>query len=136
VKAVIQANRNDFFYALDRTTGKVLLSKAYTRITWADGIDSDGRPVPIAGQEPTEEGNRTCPGMGGGHNWQATAYSPLTGLYYFTSTERCMLFYKTKQSSKKASGIRAAPLVAMSLETGASTPSIRRPANSRGTSKR
>jgi alcohol dehydrogenase (cytochrome c) len=98
VKAVIQANRNGYFYALDRTTGKVLLSKAYTRVTWADGIDSDGRPVPIAGQEPTEEGKRTCPGMGGGHNWQATAYSPMTGLYYFTSTEKCMLFYKTKQA--------------------------------------
>jgi len=97
VKAVMQANRNGFFYALDRTNGKVLLSKSYTRITWADGIDSNGRPVPIAGQEPTEEGKRTCPGMGGGHNWQATAYSPSTGLYYFTSTERCMLFYKTKQ---------------------------------------
>jgi alcohol dehydrogenase (cytochrome c) len=97
VKAVIQANRNGFFYALDRTNGKVLVSKAYTRITWADGIDANGRPVPIAGQEPTEEGKRTCPGMGGGHNWQATAYSPQTGLYYFTSTERCMLFYKTKQ---------------------------------------
>ena len=39
----------------------------------------------------------TCPGMGGGHNWQATAYSPQTGLYYFTSSEHCMLFYKTKQ---------------------------------------
>jgi alcohol dehydrogenase (cytochrome c) len=97
VKAVMQANRNGFFYALDRTNGKVLVSKAYTRITWTDGIDANGRPVPIAGQEPTEEGKRTCPGMGGGHNWQATAYSPTTGLYYFTSTERCMLFYKTKQ---------------------------------------
>jgi alcohol dehydrogenase (cytochrome c) len=97
VKAVMQANRNGFFYALDRTNGKVLVSKAYTRITWTDGIDSNGRPVPIAGQEPTGEGKRTCPGMGGGHNWQATAYSPATGLYYFTSTERCMLFYKTKQ---------------------------------------
>jgi alcohol dehydrogenase (cytochrome c) len=97
MKAVMQANRNGFFYALDRTNGKVLVSKAYTRITWADGIDANGRPVPIAGQEPTEEGKRTCPGMGGGHNWQATAYSPMTGLYYFTSTEKCMLFYKTKQ---------------------------------------
>jgi len=97
VKAVIQANRNGFFYALDRTNGKVLLSKAYTRVTWADGIDAEGRPIAIAGQEPTEEGKRTCPGMPGGHNWQATAYSPQTGLYYFTSTEKCMLFYKTKQ---------------------------------------
>lgn len=97
VKAVIQANRNGFFYALDRTNGKVLVSKAYTKITWADGIDANGRPIPIAGQEPTEEGKRTCPGMGGGHNWQATAFSPMTGLYYFTSTEKCMLFYQTKQ---------------------------------------
>jgi alcohol dehydrogenase (cytochrome c) len=97
VKAVIQANRNGFFYALDRTNGKVLVSKSYTRVTWADGIDAEGRPVAIAGQEPTEEGKRTCPGMGGGHNWQATAYSPQTELYYFTSAERCMLFYKTKQ---------------------------------------
>jgi alcohol dehydrogenase (cytochrome c) len=107
VKAVIQANRNGFFYAFDRTNGKVLVAKAYTRVTWADGIGPDGRPVPIAGQDPTEEGNRTCPGMPGGHNWQATAYSPMTGLYYFTSTERCMLFYKTKQEFKEGQWYQA-----------------------------
>jgi alcohol dehydrogenase (cytochrome c) len=65
---------------------------------WADGIGPDGRPTLISGQDPTEEGNRTCPGMGGGHNWQATAYSPQTGLYYFTTSDRCMLFYKTDQT--------------------------------------
>ncbi len=98
VKAVVQANRNGFFYALDRATGKLLLTKAYTKVTWADGIGPDGRPILIAGQDPSEEGNRTCPGMGGGHNWQATAYSPQTGLYYFTTSDRCMLFYKTDQT--------------------------------------
>jgi alcohol dehydrogenase (cytochrome c) len=97
VKALIQANRNGFFYVLDRTNGKVLRTKAYTKISWADGIAPNGRPITIAGQDPTEEGNIACPGMGGGHNWQATAYSPQTSLYYFTSTERCMPFYKTKQ---------------------------------------
>jgi alcohol dehydrogenase (cytochrome c) len=97
VKALIMANRNGFFYALERATGKLLHAKAYTRVTWADGIAPNGRPVVVSGQEPTEEGNRTCPGMGGGHNWQATAYSPQTGLYYFTSSERCMLFYNTTQ---------------------------------------
>jgi len=97
VPAVIEANRNGFFYALDRTNGKLLLAKAYTKVTWADGIGADGRPILIAGHDPTEEGNMTCPGMGGGHNWQATAYSPQTGLYYFTSSEHCMLFFKTKQ---------------------------------------
>jgi len=97
VPAVVQANRNGFFYALDRANGKLLLAKAYTKVTWADGIGSDGRPILISGHEPSEEGNRTCPGMGGGHNWQATAYSPQTGLYYFTSSEGCMLFFKTTQ---------------------------------------
>jgi alcohol dehydrogenase (cytochrome c) len=97
VKALIQANRNGFFYLFDRTNGKLLHAKAYTKVTWADGIAPNGRPITISGQDPTEEGNRTCPGMGGGHNWQATAYSPQTGLYYFTSSERCMLFYKTSQ---------------------------------------
>jgi alcohol dehydrogenase (cytochrome c) len=97
VPAVVQANRNGFFYALDRTNGKLLVAKAYTKVTWADGIGADGRPILISGQDPTEEGNRTCPGMGGGHNWQATAYSPQTGLYYFTSSEKCMLFFKTSQ---------------------------------------
>jgi alcohol dehydrogenase (cytochrome c) len=97
VKALIQANRNGFFYALDRATGKVLKAKPYTKVTWAEKIGSDGRPVMIPGQEPTEEGTFACPGLGGGHNWQATAYSQQTGLYYFTSSQSCQLFYKAKQ---------------------------------------
>jgi len=97
VKAVVQANRNGFFYALDRTNGKVLKAKSYTKVTWADGIGADGRPILVPGQEPTEEGTLVCPGLGGGHNWQPTAYSPRTGLYYFSSSENCELFYKTKQ---------------------------------------
>jgi alcohol dehydrogenase (cytochrome c) len=97
VKAVMQANRNGYFYALDRISGKLLHARAYTKVTWSDGIGADGRPILIPGQEPKEEGNTTCPGMGGGHNWQATAYSPQTGLYYFTSSEHCMPFFKTKQ---------------------------------------
>src|SRR5262249_62089633 len=71
IKALIQANRNGFFYTLDRTNGKVLKAKAYTEVSWAEGIGSDGSPILIKGQEPTEEGKLACPGLGGGHNWQA-----------------------------------------------------------------
>jgi len=95
VKAVVMANRNGFYYALDRVTGKVLVAKAYTQVTWADGIGANGRPNLIAGQDPTEEGNKSCPGIGGGHNWQATTYSSQTALYYFTSTDGCQLYFKT-----------------------------------------
>jgi alcohol dehydrogenase (cytochrome c) len=97
VKAVVQANRNGFYYALDRATGKLLATKAYTKVTWADSIGPDGRPVLIAGQDPTETGNKSCPGIGGGHNWQATAFSPRTGFYYIQTTDGCQMYYKTKQ---------------------------------------
>jgi alcohol dehydrogenase (cytochrome c) len=96
VKALIQANRNGHFYALDRTNGKFLLAKPYTQVSWADGIAPEGKPRLIAGQDPTEEGTKSCPGLGGGHNWQATSFSPQTGLFYFGSTDGCHMFYKTK----------------------------------------
>ncbi len=72
-----------------------LLARAYTKVSWADGIGPDGKPRLIPGQEPTEEGNKSCPGLGGGHNWQATSYSPQTGLYYFTTADGCHTYYKT-----------------------------------------
>ena len=37
-----------------------------------------------------------CPGLGGGHNWQATAYNPKLGLYYFSSTDGCQVYFKSK----------------------------------------
>ncbi len=97
VKALIMANRNGFYYAIDRTTGKFLLAKPYTQVSWADSIGPEGRPRLIAGQDPSEAGTRACPGLGGGHNWQPTAYSPQTGLYYFPSYDGCHLFFKTDQ---------------------------------------
>lgn len=97
VKAVVQANRNGYFYALDRTNGKFLAAKPYTRISWATGLDSNGRPSMIPGKEPTEEGNLVCPGLAGGHNWEPTAYSPQTDLYYFGSTDGCEIFTRRKQ---------------------------------------
>ncbi len=92
-KALLHANRNGHFYALDRTSGEFLFARAYTKINWADGIDPNGRPILIPGHEPTDEGTLTCPGMGGGHNWHATSYSPLTGLYYFNSGDGCQIYH-------------------------------------------
>jgi len=97
VKAVVQANRNGFFYSLDRTNGKLLAAKQYTKVTWATGIGPDGKPILVPGQEPTGDGNKTCPAMSGGHNWQPTAYNPQTGLYYFSTTDGCQVYYKAQQ---------------------------------------
>ena len=97
VKAVVQADRNGYFYALDRTNGKLLTAAPYTKVTWSTGIDANGRPKLVPGLVPSEEGTKVCPGFAGGHNWSATAYSPLTKLYYFGSTDGCHLYFSHKQ---------------------------------------
>ncbi len=96
-KVLIQANRNGHFYALDRTSGEFLFARAYTEVNWADGIGPDGRPILIPGRTPTDEGTLGCPGMGGGHNWHATSYSPQTGLYYFNSGDGCQIYHGAPQ---------------------------------------
>jgi alcohol dehydrogenase (cytochrome c) len=92
-KLLIQANRNGFFYVLDRTDGKLLLAKSFLKnLNWAERIGSDGRPVlkPLP-QRPDGE-SYVCPGFQGGTNWFSTSYNPTTGFYYFNALERCNLF--------------------------------------------
>jgi len=80
-KLLLHADRNGFFYVLDRTNGKVLLAKPFLRrVDWASAIGPDGRPVVV---DP-----RGCPADAA--NWDATAYSPLTGLYYLMALEECV----------------------------------------------
>jgi len=80
-KLLLHADRNGFFYVLDRTTGKLLLAKPFLRrVDWASGIGADGRPVVI---DPSG-----CPSDAA--NWDATAYSPETGLYYVMTLEECV----------------------------------------------
>jgi alcohol dehydrogenase (cytochrome c) len=88
-KLVAVANRNGFFYVLDRTNGAFLFAKPYTQVTWAKEIGADGRPVVLPNTEPTAEGNRVCPGGIGGTNWHSPSYSPKTGLFYLFSKDQC-----------------------------------------------
>jgi hypothetical protein len=91
-KLVAVANRNGFFYVLDRVTGAFLLGRPYTQVTWAREIDGNGRPVVLPNTDPTAEGNRVCPSGTGGTNWHSPSYSPRTHLVYFFSYEQCDTF--------------------------------------------
>jgi alcohol dehydrogenase (cytochrome c) len=94
-KLLMQGNRNGFFYVWDRLTGKLLLGKQFVNeLTWAKGIGRDGRPIEIAGQEPSQSGTRVCPSQGGATNWYSPSYSPLTGLFYMQTNERCSVYVK------------------------------------------
>ena len=95
-KLLLQANRNGFFYVLDRTTGEFLGAAPFVkRLTWASGIGKDGRPVSLPGAEPTVEGVRACPSMDGATNWMSTAFNPATGLYYVMALEKCSIYTKS-----------------------------------------
>jgi alcohol dehydrogenase (cytochrome c) len=91
-KLVAVANRNGFFYVLDRVTGSFLLGKPYTQVTWAKELDANGRPIVLPNTDPTPEGNRVCPSGTGGTNWHPPSYSPRTRLMYFFSNEQCDTF--------------------------------------------
>lgn len=81
-KLLTQANRNAFFYVLDRATGEFISGKAFAKETWASGLDAKGRPILVADKAPTTEGTTVYPGLEGAANWMSPSYSPRTGLVY------------------------------------------------------
>jgi alcohol dehydrogenase (cytochrome c) len=90
---LLQADRNGFFYVLDRTDGKFLRATPFVeKLTWATGIDSAGRPV-LSGLIPTKEGTHICPGIVGATNWFSPSYNPNTGLFYMMALENCNLYF-------------------------------------------
>ena len=96
-KLLLHADRNGFYYVLDRTNGELLLAKAFARkISWASGIDAKGRPIELPGNVPTPEGTATCPDIRGAANWMSTAYNPATGLYYVMTIENCGTYRSTQ----------------------------------------
>ena len=81
-RLVYWANRNGFFYVLDRMTGEFLSAVPFARQTWAEGIDPRGRPVRIPTSEPSIAGTVVAPTVLGATNWWSPSFSPLTGLFY------------------------------------------------------
>jgi alcohol dehydrogenase (cytochrome c) len=93
---LVQADRNGFFYELDRVNGQMLKGTPFVdRLTWARGVLPDGRPDLIAGKDPTPEGNLVCPGNVGATNWFSPSYSPQTGLFYVNAIEECDYYFNS-----------------------------------------
>jgi PQQ-dependent dehydrogenase (methanol/ethanol family) len=89
-KVIMQAPKNGFFYVLDRATGEFISGAAYSKVTWADGLDpKTGRPKikPEALYSTTGKPLVIQPGPGGAHNWHPMSFSPRTGLVYIPSLE-------------------------------------------------
>ena len=99
-KLLMLANRNGFFYVLDRSSGKFLLGKPFVKQNWASGLDESGRPI----QTPQPPGATTWPGQQGGTNWYSPSYSPRTGLFYVSAWEDVGGVYRSQESVYKPGG--------------------------------
>ena len=95
-KVVMFANRNGFYYTLDRTNGKVIAAKPFVTTTWAKEIGPDGRPVLLPGHVPDENGEVTCPDITGGTNFWPPAYDPATQTFFVNAREVCMTYFAFK----------------------------------------
>jgi alcohol dehydrogenase (cytochrome c) len=93
-KLMLWANRNGYFYVLDRVTGRFLAGTPFVRVNWSSGLDANGRPIPT----PQPEGMPTYPGNQGGTNWYPPSFSPRTGLFYFTAWEDYATIYRPEES--------------------------------------
>ncbi len=94
---IAQANRNGFFYLIDRTNGKLISATAYGKQTWSDTKDAEGRPVAKKEASPTLEGHTVCPGALGTTNFMAPTYDVQTGLFYVTARDQCDIFSTAPQ---------------------------------------
>ena len=107
-KLLLHANRNGYFYVLDRATGEFLRATPFVeRLNWAKGIDSQGRPIVNPGTEPSPNGTRVCPSVRGATNWMSPSYNPLTGLMYVPTVEECDMYSssaKTPEPMKNFAG--------------------------------
>ena len=82
-KVMLWANRNGFYYILDRATGRFLTGLPFVSVNWAEGLDDSGRPV----ETPQPPSSPTYPGLLGATNWYSPAYSPRTELFYVPAWE-------------------------------------------------
>src|SRR5262249_54165108 len=88
-KVIMQANKNGFYYVLDRITGAFISAQPFAQVTWAKGIDQEtGRPIinPEAHYDHNDETVAIAPGPGGAHNWSPMSYNPATGLIYIPAS--------------------------------------------------
>ncbi len=111
-KRFATADRNGFFYVLNREDGKFVSAIPFVKdISWAEGIDDTGRPIFVEGNRPGDpaasaDGKKgevvfASPSFLGGKNWMPMAHSPKTGLFYVPSNEWGMDIWNEPISYKK-----------------------------------
>jgi alcohol dehydrogenase (cytochrome c) len=80
-KMLMQTSRNGYFFVLDRTNGKSLLTVPFGPVNWSKGVDKEGRPIPNVEKEPARDGRLIAPDEGGLTNYRSPSFDQKTGLF-------------------------------------------------------
>ena len=92
-KLLLQASRNGYFFVLDRSTGKSLLTTPFAAANWAKGIDEQGRPIPNPDKEPHRDGRLVAPHEGGGTNYRSPSFDPESGLLVVSAVDGYGIYF-------------------------------------------
>lgn len=99
-KLLMQASRNGYFFVLDRTNGKSLLTVPFATVNWAKGIDAQGRPIPNPAKFPAKDGVLVAPNESGATNFRPPSFDPQTGLFIVSAQDGYgIYFFKPEHGS-------------------------------------
>jgi alcohol dehydrogenase (cytochrome c) len=121
-KLMLWANRNGFFYVLDRVTGEFVRGNPFVKVNWASGLDERGRPI----ETPQPLGSVTFPGVQGGTNWYSPSYSPGTELFYVSAWENYGSVFRPQEAEYQAGRTFVGGIPASPLAGAGNLPGIRR----------
>ncbi len=122
LKLMLWANRNGFFYVLNRESGRFLSGSPFVDVNWASGLDDSGRPV----LTPQPPGATTFPGVQGGTNWYSPSYSPGTGLFYVSAWESYGAVFEPEEVEYQPGRIFLGGRPASPIQGGANVPGLNR----------
>jgi alcohol dehydrogenase (cytochrome c) len=92
-KLLLQASRNGYFFVLDRTTGKNLLTTPFATVNWAKGVDANGSPIPNPDKEPARDGRLVAPDEAGGTNYRSPGWDPANGLLIVSAHDAYAIYF-------------------------------------------
>ena len=103
-KRLLWANRNGFYYVLDRTSGAFRLGVPFAKETWTPGLDKQGRPIPLPSTGASVQGVSTYPGAKGATNWWSPSYDRDLDLVFIPVLEEGMIFFPSAQTLPTTGG--------------------------------
>ncbi len=105
-KMALHADRNGYYFTLDRLTGEHLVTGKFSEAAnWANGINAKGQPVRDVKKDSTVAGSLVSPDNGGATNWPPASYSPQTGMMYVPTSEAFAMYYLTETDPRGAMGL-------------------------------